>query len=379
MLSRRDIEALIEREAKPDSRVLSVYLDVDQSRASNLNREFEATLGNILREIEQQLEGTESREEFTADAQRIRAFVSDYTPNALGLILFCDASEDFFWQYALRASIRNEARWSPTPYLRPLLEVFDEYERYGVIVTDRQQARLFTVFIGEIEEHVDVFNPVKIKLFKTTGTDRWRSQMNFERKVDVHARWHLKHVADLMDHLAMEHAFDRLILAGTSDVTSELYHLLPKRLRSRVVATIHLPLYANLQQVLDATLAVERDVQRAEEKRLVEDLIAAAAGNERAVIGLEHVLAPLQQERVWRLVYAEGFTATGWECRHCSALFSKERSSCPFCGATVQNVDDLTALMIRRVVDMSGKVEEVRGDAAARLAAAGGIGAYLRF
>lgn len=379
MLSRRDIEALIEREAKPESPVLSVYLDVDQSRAVNLNRGFEAALGNMLRSIERQLEETEQREKFTADAQRIQEFIANYTPSALSLILFCDASENFLWQRELRAPIRSEARWSAPPYLRPLLEVLDEYERYGVIVADRRQARLFTVFMGEIEEHQDVFNPVKIKLFRTTGTDRWRSQMNFERKVDVHARWHLKHVADLMDHLALEFAFDRLVLAGTSDVTSELYHLLPKRLRSRVVATLHLPMYANPQEVLDSTLGIERDVQRAEEKRLAEDLVAAAAGNERAVMGLDQVLATLQQERVWRLVYAEGFTSPGWECRNCSALFSKEQSSCLFCSATVQRVDDVTALIIQRVADMSGRVEEVRGEAAARLNAAGGIGAYLRF
>jgi len=44
MISRAAVDSLLERPPSPGSPVLSVYLDVDQSRAANLNREFEAAL-----------------------------------------------------------------------------------------------------------------------------------------------------------------------------------------------------------------------------------------------------------------------------------------------------------------------------------------------
>jgi peptide chain release factor subunit 1 len=195
MISKEEIRTLIEHEGRPGHPVLSVYLDVDQSRETNLNRKFEVSLGNLLRELEQELVDEFEREEFTADANRMRRFVSEYRPGARCLVIFCGAIEDFFWYRGLDVSLLNEARWSETLYLRPLLETIDEFERYGVILTDRAQARLFTVYLGEIEEHGESFAPGVVKIVRGPGRDHIRSQLRFQRRVDQYAHRHLKRVA----------------------------------------------------------------------------------------------------------------------------------------------------------------------------------------
>jgi hypothetical protein len=53
-ISRTELENLIERKGA-ESGVLSVYLEVDQSRAANLNRGFTAALKDRLRAIEQEV------------------------------------------------------------------------------------------------------------------------------------------------------------------------------------------------------------------------------------------------------------------------------------------------------------------------------------
>lgn len=163
MISTAEMGILIGREGKPGHPVLSVYLDVDQSQEANLNRKFEVSLGNLLRELESGLVDQYEREEFAADAERLRRFVSDYRPGAHSLVIFCDALEGFLWHRELNVPLRSEARWSETLYLRPLLETLDEFERYGVILTDRAWARLFTVHLGEIEEHGGSFAPGEVK------------------------------------------------------------------------------------------------------------------------------------------------------------------------------------------------------------------------
>lgn len=375
MISKRDLEKLLEWGARPGSPVLSVYLDIDQTQPVNLKRGFETTLKTMLRSIEQQLEDEYQREAFAEDTEGIVRYVFNYTPNAQSLVLFCDASEDFFWARELRTKLRNEAHWSDTPYLRPLLEVLNDFERYGVILADREHARLFTAFLGEIQEHHETFAPVGAQHVKTTGTDHIWSQKNFQRKADAHAYCHLKQVADLMAHLVDARTFDRLVLAGPIETTRELYHLLPKRLQSRVVASIPLPLEAHEQQVLEATRKIEQEAGRLQEGQLVEELIAG----EQAVTGLASTLVALQERRVWRLVYAERWTAKGWQCDSCSTLFAEEQTDCAYCDAPVQAVDDLVECVAERVVEMGGKVERVRDEAADRLRAVGGIGAYLRF
>ena len=131
MISKADIEAIVERKAVPGSPVLSLYLDIDQNKASNLHRRFEASLNDMLRSIEARLDETQLQS-FSADAERARRFVSGLEPQGKGLILFCDDSENFFWSREIKPSVRNNARWSDTPYIVPLLAILDEYERYGV-------------------------------------------------------------------------------------------------------------------------------------------------------------------------------------------------------------------------------------------------------
>jgi hypothetical protein len=102
MISRADVENIRARDATPGSPVLSVYyLDVDQSRAGNRNRKFEARLKTRLHAIEEECPRAE-REPFRADAARVMRFVSNYQPHAETLVLFADDSSDFFWSGVLR-------------------------------------------------------------------------------------------------------------------------------------------------------------------------------------------------------------------------------------------------------------------------------------
>jgi peptide chain release factor subunit 1 len=268
MISKSDFDAIAEREPVPDSPVLSVYLDVDQSKSKNLKRRFEAALNDMLRSIEARLDKPQLPR-FAADAERARQYVSDLEPRAKGLILFCDDSENFFWSREIKALVRNIARWSDAPYIVPLIEILDEYERYGVVLTDKEQARLFTVFIGEIVEHYDAFAPAPVKHFKTTGTDQWLSGRRFQSNAEMHVHWHLKHVAELLDKLVDRLGINRLLLGGPVEATGELQHLLSKRVRARVVERLPLPVKASEHEVLEEALRVERQVERQMEKQTV--------------------------------------------------------------------------------------------------------------
>jgi peptide chain release factor subunit 1 len=233
LLSRADLEALTQRQAKPDSPVLSVYLDTDQSREINLERGFEVVLKDMLREIRQKLD-KESRAQFDADATPVSKFVEDYRNVRGGLVLFCNASDNFFWVRELNIRVRNRARWNDTPYVRPLIEMVDEYERYAVVLTDRETARFFSIFLGEIEEHFQSEAPLEVTRVNEVGTDHIESHTTVQHKADEHAHLHLKQVAELTARLSRVREFDRLILAGTVEATSELSALLPKSVPAMV-------------------------------------------------------------------------------------------------------------------------------------------------
>jgi peptide chain release factor subunit 1 len=377
MISEADIAEIRTHQAVPDSPVLSVYLDVDQGKASNLNRQFEVVLKDMLRSIKEQLD-EKQLQSFAADAERVQQCVASFEPEAKGLIIFCDDSENFLWMRTLNVAVHNHARWSDTAYMLPLLKVLDEYERYGVTLVDKAHARLFTVFLGEIEEHHEALALLEVKHTKTTGTDHIWSQKRFQRKADTHVRWHLKHVAEMLDKLVDRYRFDRLVLAGRLEATSELYHLLSKRLRARVVERLTLPMEASEHAILAETLRIEQQVERHFEQRLVEELLAADQPN-HITLGLESTVYALDEGRIWHLVYADGFRARGGQCPHCTMLFARTAGACDYCGMAIEPVDDLVERMAEGVLESDGKVEEVAGEAAMRLQQAGGIGAVLRF
>jgi peptide chain release factor subunit 1 len=317
--------------------------------------------------------------EFKGDADRVLRVMADYKPKRQSVAIFCDDSDNLCEMHDLNAPLRHQVWWESAPHLRPLFEVFEEYERFGVILTDRMQARLFIVFLGEIEEWQEAFAAAAVKHIKAPAKDRLRSQLNMQRRAEMHVQWHLKQVAETMDRLAQTYEFDRLVLAGPVEATSELRRLLSKRLLSRVVGALPLPVQASAQQVLEETLKIEAEVERAAEIALVEELLTAAAKHEQATQGLQSTLRALRERRIWRLVYAEGFSPPGKECPNCSSLLSAEPKTCRYCGGNLKPVTDLIERMSEVLIDSGGKTEMVCGVAAERLKSAGGIGAFLRF
>lgn len=376
-MTKIDLKELIDYGSRPGSFTLSVYLDMDQSNPANLNRMFEVSLSNALREIEETLEDRDLGD-FEKDAARIRKFVEKYRPQAKGLIMFCDSSEDFFRTYELQVPVKTEVRWEERPYLRPLLEMIDEHERFGVILADRSQARLFSIFLGEIEEYQESLAEADVTRFKSPGRDHLRSHMQHQRRAETRALWHFKQVAELMEGVAERHAFDRLVLAGPVEATNEVYRQLSKPMRDKVVGTVALAIDASKEQVLSETAKLMKTAERTGEVEIVEQLIAAAEKRAQATIGLEETLAAVQAGRARQLIYAEGWAASGSLCSNCSSLMPVDSDVCGYCGAALRKVSDLVGRTVRRVVAMGGVIEQVRGDAAARLMNAGGIGAFLR-
>jgi peptide subunit release factor 1 (eRF1) len=239
--------------------------------------------------------------------------------------------------------------------------------------------RLFSVFLGEIEELSSLrLGGGRTRHIKTAGTDHISSSSQIQHKADEQIRINLQHVVRLVDSFIQKKQVHRLILAGTSEVTAELRDLLPKRLSLRVIGTVDILAGAPPEKVLAVTLPMAKEYERDTEIQTVKEVVTAAAKHEHALVGLGHALKAVNSARVWQFIYAEGFATSGFECSKCYALFSLESPSCHYCGATLRPVNDVVELAVEHALRNGAKVEVVTGEAAASLAAAGGIGAFLK-
>jgi hypothetical protein len=379
VISRAELRSLIDRIPRPGTRVLSAYLSVDQSQTGNLNHGYERALKDLLRSSEQRIADEKERKEFISAAGRILAYVSNCAIHGRTLVLFAEASNGLFWQRDVYVSIAPVLRWEENPYVRPLVEAVDGHERYGVVVVDREKGRLFTAYMGRIEEHRDVFPAEKRKNSKSTSRDSTLSQPSLHRHEDEHALWHLKDVAAELERLEAAHKFDRLLLAGPHEITTALHGILPKKLQGLVVRSIPLPIDAGEQVVLKETVRIEEEVERAGEVDLVERLITAAAKANHAVIEMQPTLDAARKGSLLKLVYVSGLSTGGAQCTRCGSFFLEAGASCAYCDGSLRPVLDIVASLADRVIDSGGQTDNVTGPAAARLRAAGGIGAILRY
>jgi peptide subunit release factor 1 (eRF1) len=97
------------------------------------------------------------------------------------------------------------------------------------------------------------------------------------------------------------------------------------------------------------------------------------------VTTLADSLVALNEKRVRELVYSEGFVVRGGVCEACYAVFPNDIMNCGFCGLPVKPVDDLIEAAIGKALAEGATIEQLRGEAAETLKAAGGIGAFLRY
>ena len=379
MITQSELASLVKRPNKPGCGMLSVYLNVDQSSMANRNRAFERALGSMLRSQSIRLNSDRQQQDFEAAAKRVKGFVSHYTPTARSLVIFCDEAEGFFWHRELNTPVCNDVHWKESPYLQPLLETFDEFQRYGIILANKSRARVLTVLQGEIDDRFEITATGSVKHFRRSGSDHLLSQTKFQRQANLHTLWHLKKVAALTDHLVDCHNFDRLLLAGSPHAVGTLKRLLSKRLLSRLVVSAALRVNASEQEILKTTLKLEQCVERVCEVNGVQALIAAAAKALGATVGLDSTLLALERGQIHKLVYREGAAFEGSHCSKCDRLYGLSRVACGYCNVPLQPVPDLMERIIKRAVDTDAEIEQVRDDAAEQMKRVGGIGAILRF
>src|SRR5262249_4494111 len=107
---------------------------------------------------------------------------------------------------------------------------------------------------------------------------------------------------------------NRLILAGTPEVTAELRRLLPYRLAMRIMGSVNVAMDARLSDILAATKPIAAQFDRKAELDTVGEMVTTAEKTDKAVLGLRHILKPLNSARVWKLVFSHNPRAPGFEC-----------------------------------------------------------------
>jgi len=378
MISYQDIRELQQIPAGPDALILSLYVNVDQSNAANLNRGFETEVESVFRKMAENRSPSDNhRPEFEAECRRVRELLKEYTPKAKALVIFSAANRGVLWQRDLQVGLATGARWSPKPWLLPLLEVIEDHDQIGVVLIDKHHARILTVDATGVQLQFEASSDVPNK-HATTGTDHIMSQGQMDREHTNHLKAHAKRAAEELAAIVDRMKLSRIVIGGPVEATSTLASELPKRLEHMIIGTISVPVDATGERLLSELRAIQQKAEQEDETKIVDSMITAAMKGDRAVLGVADTLTAIQQGRVYRMVVARDYRAEGYECSACGVLVADGSERCSFCGGQLEPAADLIDRASYRVIEQAGKVQMVTGEAADKLAS-NGLGAVLRF
>jgi len=360
--------------------VTSCYLNVDGRRHPR-HADYKAQLDHLVRQGRERAlsYGPEAARSVTADLDRIAAWVrSGFDRSRVrGLAFFACSADGFFEVVESPLPVRNGVVVNHTPHVRPLESILQAYERFAVVLVDRQRARLFRFELGELTEHTEVFDAVPRGGDQAGHPAQGSRGAHVQRHSDEVAHRHLKHAAEVTFTELQHRPVDHLILGGPHEVVVELEGLLHPWMRERVADRLAIPATAGPDEVRQAALCVEAAVTRRAEAALVERLRdAVGAGTGGGVAGLEPTLAALVERRVDLLLVSDGYETEGWRCRSCRYLGPLGRR-CPVCANSMDLVDDVVEEAVEEALANKCRVQMVRENA--DLDVLGRIGALLRF
>jgi hypothetical protein len=374
LLRRADLEALtaIHSDRWP---IVSLYLDMRPERrvAEPPLARFKA----LTRQAEQRLDLAARpkayHEAWEAEVERLHAWLEAEQPVRGRGLAVVSCHELGLWRaFRLPVPVTDRLEVNERPYLRPLLTLIDEFERYLVVLADAGSARLVEVFLGEAEDVTELVGyvpPATGQFVEKTG-----------HRHDTFLHRHAKTVLEYAEAYWRGHNCDWLVIGGTEEALGELRRQAPKALRDRLAGELALSPQVELDYILDRVLEIERAHEQRIETERVTELITTAHGGGPAVLGLEPTLRAVVDGRVRLLIAAEEFAQAGWECPNCTFLGVQEQNTCPLCGTALAIQPDVVERAMERTLDQGGAIEVLRSVGAREsLTQYGQIGALLRY
>lgn len=350
--------------------ITSCYLDVDGRRLVR-HQDVEQELEIMLRDARQRANGHRSVHD---DLRKIEAYVRGGIDRSQtrGLAIFACAASDLWEVIELPVPVRSQVVINHSPALGQLESVVQEHEPVGVLLADRQRARLFVFELGQLVERTELID----ELPRDYDARGMRERGTPEHHVEELAHQHLRNAARAAFELWQARGFQHLAIGAPDAIASELEAALHPYLRERLCGRVHLAVGASHAEVREAAEALEAAVEREREAALVGRLKEAAATGRRGVVGLGPTLAALDEHRVERLVVSKGFAQEGWRCPATGALAIKGPTN-PATGGPMERAPDVVEDAIEEALSQGLAVSICVGNA--DLDVLGRIGALLRY
>ncbi len=331
------------------------------------------SLKGRLRNLRHLLEDErDEAEHFEVTLQRIRRLIEDHPTDAQSLCAFgCDLL-DFARGYPISMAVRSEVHVGPSPYIRPLAELQDEYQTFAVVACNNKSTRIYLVTneTAELEERVK--GDVKNRVHK----GGW-SQKRYAHRREQQLHHYGNEVAEVLADLVRKNGIERVILAGSEETMNEIEGDLEPFVAQRIVGKRRFDLHRGEDELIDDVYQAYFELEREQELHLWERIKGEYKRHGLAAVGPTDVLDAFRLGQVEELLVDRGAQVKGTQCRDCEAVIEGSPQNCPSCGSRSVFELDLIDELTKQAELTSAQVEY--SEAIPGLAKAGHVAALLRW
>lgn len=362
MLTQKDLKTL--NKIKTKTPTVSLYLNTDQQFYKP------EEIFNVQKALLKKARNLIDKDTLDVINQKLKLRLNK---KIKGMVFFMNPKEGVWQIFRFPKPFRSKIYIEKNLHLKPFVNMFDEYERYCTVVVDKEKARIFLVFLGEIEEFSAIFD----KSFPGKHAQGGWSQRGNQEHIEVHLLRHLKKVADQTYKFFKNKNFDRLIIAGSKEALPIFESVLHTDLKKRLSGKFLSEMFMDKEHFLKQSLAVEEKIEREKEREQIKKFLNSLGIKNKAVSGLEETLLASQEKKILKLFLNMGYKKSGFHCTKCDSLFTKKQDKCPYCHGKIEEESDIVDELVQKILDQNGKVEFILDNP--ELKKVGNIGAMLRF
>ncbi|MHB9053911.1 MAG: baeRF10 domain-containing protein [Thermoleophilia bacterium] len=341
MLSASEISSLRGFTSNDQVPVVSLYLNVDGSRYPT-RADYETELSYLISQARKSAAtklglSRDQQTRLDSDLSSIGEYVNlEFQRNGTrALVIFACRAEGLWQVSPLKIQVENSLYVDWKPQVAPLVENLSAYSHICVMLTNKETARIFSVYAGEITERTEILDQV-LKHHEQGG---WE-QSKLQRRHGLQVRNHLKKACDATMEYFKKEGFERLVAGVSDELWPELERVLHPYLNQRLLGRFPVDINAPADEVLAKVAELEEQKRQREESSLLESLGPELNSGRIYAGGLDDVLAVLNQRRVDLLLVENGYAEPGKRCPACNTLeFGEE--VCPVCGGAAEHIGDV--------------------------------------